>query len=233
MGSRATQEAAKSDRAPGVRRTSRTPPASCAREAAPTDSVTTESRRRRGASVLDDLAGPAGGLDGLAGGGAELVRVDRERLGELALREDLHRDALLRAQPVGVQRVERHRVAGLEARLEVRDVEDLRVRPERLEGHRLLHVRAAQLAHPHVDRHLAALEVRARLRARARAVALLAAAGRLAGARALAAADALARLAAVRGGLEGVQPEVVALLSHRSSPGGGRGAACRAPAGCP
>src|SRR5690242_13694382 len=135
MGSRATQEAAKSDRAPGVRRTSRTPPASCAREAAPTDSVTTESRRRRGASVLDDLAGPAGGLDGLAGGGAELVRVDRERLGELALREDLHRDVAALAEPLGLERVQRDLGALVEALLEVLEVHGLRVRPERLEGH--------------------------------------------------------------------------------------------------
>jgi hypothetical protein len=68
-------------------------------------------------------------------------------------------------------------------------------------------VRAAQLAHPHVQRHLAALEARALLGARAGAVALLAAAGRLAGARALAAPDALARLARAGGGLEVVQAD--------------------------
>ena len=42
--------------------------------------------------------------------------------------------------------------------LEVRDVDRLGVRAERLERHRLLLVRPAQLAHPHVDRHLPALE---------------------------------------------------------------------------
>ena len=50
--------------------------------------------------------------------------------------------------------------AGVEARLEVGEVDRLRVRPELLERHRLLHVRAAQLAHPHVDRVLAALVAR-------------------------------------------------------------------------
>src|SRR5690606_20562340 len=70
-----------------------------------------------------------------------------------------------------------------------------RVRPEGLERHRLLHVRAAQLAHPHLNRVLAALVVRLALRARALAGALVAAAGSLAGAGALAASDALARLA--------------------------------------
>src|SRR3712207_7720493 len=54
------------------------------------------------------------------------------------------------------------------ARLQVVEVHGLRVRPERLERHRHLLVRAAQLAHPHVDRVLAALEVHARLGARPR-----------------------------------------------------------------
>ena len=76
--------------------------------------------------------------------------------------------------------------------VQVREVDRLRVRPERLERHRLLHVRAAQLAHPHVERHLAALVAGLALVAGARARALLAAPGGLAVAGALAAADALA-----------------------------------------
>ena len=52
----------------------------------------------RGPSALDDLAGAAGGLDVLAGGLGEAVRVDGERLGDLALGEDLDRDALARGQ---------------------------------------------------------------------------------------------------------------------------------------
>src|SRR5690606_3651819 len=63
---------------------------------------------------------------------------------------------------------------------------------EVLERHRLLHVRAAQLPHPHVDRVLAALVAGLALRPRAAAGALLAAARGLAKAGALAAADPLA-----------------------------------------
>src|ERR671918_1744737 len=152
--------------------------------------------------LLDDRAGPAGSLDGLAGGGAEGVRVHGERLGDLALGEDLDRDALARAEAVLAQGVERHLGAGVEARLEVLDVDRLRVRAERLEGHRHLLRRPAQLAHAHVEGHLPALEARTVLRARARAGALLAAAGGLARARAFAAPDALARLAAAGSGLQ-------------------------------
>src|SRR5204863_180385 len=68
----------------------------------------------------------------------------------------------------------------------------LRARAERLERHRLLHVRAAQLSHPHVERDLAALVAGLALVAGPRAGALLPAPGGLAEARALAAADALA-----------------------------------------
>src|SRR4051812_35883815 len=133
--------------------------------------------------------------------------MDGQRLGQLAPGEDLDRDALAGPQAPGGQRRERDLRPAVEARVEIGEVHGLGVRAERLEGHRLLHVRAAQLAHPHVDRHLAALEAGAVLRARARAVALLAAAGGLAGPRALAAADALARPAAAGGGLERVQAD--------------------------
>src|SRR5439155_10410222 len=123
------------------------------------------------------------------------------------------------AQALGLERLERDVGAGVEARFEVAQVDRLRVRAEGLERHRLLHVRAAQLAHPHVDGHLAALEAGAILGARARAVALLAAAGGLAQARSLAAADALARLARARGRLERVEADRFLLvgLSHQSS----------------
>src|SRR5215208_87887 len=141
----------------------------------------------RRAALLDDDAGAAGALDRLAGGGRELVRLDRQRLGDLALGEDLHGDVAARAEALLLERVQRHVGALVEARLEVLQVDRLRVRAERLEGHRLLLVGAAQLAHAHVDGHLPALEARAVLRARARAVALLAAPGGLARARALAA----------------------------------------------
>src|SRR5512133_1435155 len=161
--------------------------------------------RRR---LLDHVARPAGSLDGCARGGAERVRVDRQGLGDLALGEDLHRDALAGAQPLVAQRLEGHVGALVEARLEILEVDRLRVR---------------------ADGHLPALEARAVLGARARAVALLAAPGGLAHARALTAADALARLAAAGGGLQRVQSEI----THRSSPGVARDAPCRAIAGCP
>src|SRR3954465_7196623 len=177
---------------------------------------------------LDDDRGAARGLDRLARRAAEGVGVDGELLGQRALREHLDRDVLARAEALALERVERDLVARLEAPLEILEVDRLRVRAERLEGHRLLHVRAAQLAHPHVDGHLPALEVRPALGAGARARALLAAAGCLAGARAFAAADALARLARPRRRLERVQTDALGgLVSHRRPPrDGGRGAAC-------
>src|SRR3954462_1680333 len=149
---------------------------------------------------LDDDRGAARGLDRLARRAAEGVGVDGELLGQRALREHLDRDVLARPEPLGFERVERDLVARLEAPLEILEVDRLRVRAERLEGHRLLHVRAAQLAHPPVDRHLAALEARAVLGARARARPLLAAARGLAEPGARAAAHALAGLAAPRRG---------------------------------
>src|SRR5918993_465700 len=110
------------------------------------------------------------------------------------------------------QGLDRHLGTGLEARLEVAEVHRLRVRPERLERHRHLLRRAAELAHLHVQRHLAALFGRAALRARACARALVAATGGLAHARALAAADALARLARTGVRLEVVQTDALGRL---------------------
>src|SRR4051812_17790026 len=169
--------------------------------------------------LFDHDHGPAGGLDGLLGGAAELVRVDGQRLGDLALGEDLDRDVLAGAQAGGLERLEGHLGAAVEAGLEVLEVHRLGVRPEHLERHRLLHVRTAQLAHPHVDRHLAALEPRTVLGARTRAGALLAATRRLAEPGALAAADALARLAAAGGRLQVVEPDglVLDLVGHGQS----------------
>src|SRR5208282_5975431 len=89
-------------------------------------------------------------------------------------------------------RLERHLGARLEAVLERADVDRLGVRTEGLERHRLLHVRAAQLSHTHVNRHLAALEGGPAARSRARARALLPAARGLARAGPFATADALA-----------------------------------------
>src|SRR3954452_22559991 len=87
--------------------------------------------------ALDHDHGAAGALDALAGGRTERVRVDGERLGQLGLGEGLEGHALALAQPLGRQRLERDLGAGLEALLEVGEIDRLRVRPEGLEGHRL------------------------------------------------------------------------------------------------
>src|SRR4051812_9599382 len=98
--------------------------------------------------LLYELAGGAGALDLLARGLREAVRVDGELLRELALAEDLHRDALARGETGGTQRVGRDLGAVVEARVEVAQVHRLRVGAAvLLERHRLLHVRTAQLAH--------------------------------------------------------------------------------------
>src|SRR5215212_2447432 len=180
---------------------------------------------------LDQLAGPARGLDLLAGGLRETVRVHGEPLAELAVAEHLDRDGAARGQAGSAQRVGRDLGARVEARLEVGQVHGLRTRAELLEGHRLLHRRAAQLAHPHVDRSLAALEAHALARAAAGARALVPAPGRLAAARAVTAPDALAVLARALVGAQGVQADA---LSHRRSPrGGGPSRSGRARSGGP
>ena len=74
---------------------------------------------------------------------------------------------LRRARPRSRSVVGRHLGAVLEE-IQVGEVDGLGVRPERLERHRLLHVRAAQLAHPHVQRVLAALVAGLALASRAR-----------------------------------------------------------------
>src|SRR4051794_20092951 len=99
--------------------------------------IVASMRCRLRLAVHDDRRA-ARGLDLLARGGAELVRVDGERLGELAAGEDLHGDVLARAQALGLQRLERDLGAGVEAALQVGEVDRLRVRPEGLEGHRHL-----------------------------------------------------------------------------------------------
>src|SRR6185503_7284605 len=180
------------------------------------EGVEDRPQHRGRAALVDDLAGPARGFDALASGLGERVGVDGQLLRQLAPPEDLHRHVLARPEPGGAQRLEVDRRAVVEPRVQVFQVDRLGVRAERLERHRHLLVRAAQLAHPHVDRVLAALEAGAILGARAGAVALLAAAGGLARARALAAADALARPARARGRLEVVEPDALACARRRS-----------------
>src|SRR5437763_9024595 len=163
---------------------------------------------------LHDRAGAAGRLDLLAGRLRERVRAHGELLAQLALAEDLDRDAAAGGQPAGAQARRGHLVPRLEARVQVAQVDRLRVRSELLERHRLLHVRPTQLAQPHVDRHLPALGTRPRLVTAAGAGALLPPARGLAQARALAAAHALLAVARPRGGPQVVQPD---LLGHQSS----------------
>src|SRR6187200_1142671 len=119
------------------------------------------------------------------------MRADRQLLRYVATGEDLDRVGPLR-QPLFFQGRRGYLGACVETLLEVGDVDGLGPRAEVLEGHRLLHVRTAQLAHPHVDRVLAALVGGLLLRAGPGPVALVAAAGGLAEARTLAAPQPLA-----------------------------------------
>src|SRR5918999_1334903 len=158
--------------------------------------------------LLDRLAGPARAFDLLAGGLREAVSVDGERLAQVALAEHLDGHVAAGGEAGLAQRARSDLGAVVEAGVQIPQVHRLGAGAELLERHRLLHRRPAQLAHPHVDRVLPALEAHAPLVARARARALVAAARGLAGAGALAAADALALLARALGRLQGVQADV-------------------------
>ena len=138
----------------------------------------------------------------------EPVGVHRQRLGDLAAAQDLDRDVAC-GWPGRRPCSAATSTAAPDSKRASRSSRftRLRVRPEHLERHRHLLVRTAQLAHPHVDRVLAALEAGAVLRAGAGALALVAAAGGLAVAGAVPAADALAVLARPGSGLEGVQAD--------------------------
>src|SRR3954471_16851512 len=161
--------------------------------------------------LLQQLAGSARGFDLLAGCLREPVRVHGEALAELAAAEHLDGHGAASGQAGLAQRLGGDLGAGVEARLEVGQVHGLSAGAELLERHRLLHRRAAQLAHPHVDRGLAALEAHALARAASRTRALVAAPGRLAHARAVAAPDALALLARALVGPKRMEAD---LLSH-------------------
>src|SRR5439155_23799054 len=110
------------------------------------------------------------------------------------------------------ERLRRHLVAGLEP-VEIADVDGLRVGAERADRHRVLRRGTAQLAEPHVDLGLSALEAcRHLVRARARLLALDAAAGVAALAGAEATPDAfpvLPRLCRLEVG------EIQLLLGHK------------------
>src|ERR1700679_1720093 len=113
-----------------------------------------------GRRLVEHDAAAAGRLDALAGACTEGVGVHGKRLAQLALGEHLDGDPLARSETLAAHRLERDLTAGVEAVVEIADVDRLRVGTEGLERHRLLHVRAAQLSHAHVDRHLPSLEAR-------------------------------------------------------------------------
>ena len=83
-------------------------------------------------SFDDHLSRAARGFDPLSRGGAESMRGDRQRLGQLAFGQDLHRDSLSRAETMCVQRLERNVGPGLKPRFQVAQVHDLRLGPEAL-----------------------------------------------------------------------------------------------------
>src|SRR4051812_2740031 len=156
------------------------------------------------------------------------MRVHGQLLRDVALAEHLHRHALTGGQALLPKGIRSDLGAVVEARIEVAQVDRLRVRAAvLLERHRLLHVRAAQLAHPHVNRVLTALVADLLLRPGARAGALLAAAGGLAQAGALAAADPLLAVARAGVRLQVVESDFFC-LSHRYAPGGRPSRAFRA-----
>src|SRR5262249_52682141 len=103
-------------------------------------------------------------------------------------------------QALRLQRLRGDLLPGLEAKLEVAEIDRLRIRAERADRHCVGRRVTAQLGRAHVERHLAALEAGAhRVRARARLLTLDPAAGVPALSRAEAAPDALAILARLRG----------------------------------
>src|SRR5680860_1089863 len=94
---------------------------------------------------LDQLAGPACGLDLLARRGGETVCSDRQLLGDLTLGEDLERVAASR-QAGRLQRLRRYLCPGLKALLQVAEIDGLSLGPEPFKWHRHFLVRPARLA---------------------------------------------------------------------------------------
>src|SRR5438874_171550 len=87
--------------------------------------------------LAQERQGAAGALDLLAGRFGGGVHGDRERLRQLAVREQLDVLAQRTDQALLLQRLGRHLVAGGELRLEVADVDRLGVRAERADRHRV------------------------------------------------------------------------------------------------
>src|SRR5689334_22914301 len=103
-----------------------------------------------GALELQSVAGTAGRFYLGLGGGAEAMCPHGQFLADLAASEDLDGVRAL-CQALFLQRLRRHLGIGVEALLEIAEIDRLRFRPEVLERHRLLFVRAAQLSHSHMN----------------------------------------------------------------------------------
>src|SRR3981081_277854 len=102
------------------------------RATAPQVSRGPSSPRRPGEAptrLFDDLAGAARGFDPLARGRADGGRLAGGGPAQLALGEDLDRDALALGQALRPERIGRDLGAGAEALLERREVHGLGVRP--------------------------------------------------------------------------------------------------------
>src|SRR4029453_9184666 len=137
------------------------------------------------ASLPQHLCLAAGGRDLLGGLAAELVRLDGQRLADVAARQHFHPHVALH-QPALAEQLRRHLDVAVEALGERIEVHHLVFLTERI-------VESA-LGHAPVQRHLAALEPALLLPAGPRLRALVAARRRLAVARPVAAPDALLRV---------------------------------------
>src|SRR5438445_10248848 len=119
----------------------------------------------------DRLRDAARRLDFFAGLPAELVRVDGQRLADVAPRKNLHRPRRAVHQAVLAEQVRSHQRAGVESRGDRVEIHDFVLDPER--------VVEPPLGHAPVQRHLPAFEPALELEPRARLRALMAASRRL------------------------------------------------------
>src|SRR5215467_15598741 len=136
--------------------------------------------------LSDSLRSPARGLEFLRCLSAEFVRAYRQRLADIAPRQNLDRPVPTGNEPVLAQQFGRHDRAGVE------------LRREQIEVHYLVldakMIVESSLRYSAMERHLAALEASLELEPRAGFRALVSAPGRLALTRALPAPDALLRV---------------------------------------
>src|SRR5674476_325561 len=153
----------------------------------------------------EELGFAAGRLD-LVHGAARVHRhAHVEGLVEVAAAEDLDGRARVLHDALGHEGLGRDLVARRERLRQAADVDRHRIGTERADRHALLHVRAAQLAEPHVERRLPALVARAHAAAGAGVVALVPLARGFALAAALAATETLGVLRGARVGAQIVE----------------------------